>query len=238
MSDTETQKNTAENRAVEKLNIRELFQNLFWFIFALAAVFFFAQFVGFENLQEKAASWGIFGPILLALLKASTIIFAPLGGAPLYPAAGALFGFTKGFIIITIGDFIGATVAFFLSRKFGKRLATYFISKPGMKAAETVLHYLSTTKGIAQARILFAGFPEAVHYAAGLTEISYTRYMSINMTIGIFPTAALVAIGSTVVKHTNSSMVLLASIAATLIGFLGAWWIYRQAKKLQKQSPP
>ncbi len=225
---------------VAQMSRRELAQNVFWLVVVLAAVYGFARLVGFDHIEERVALLGIFGPVLLALLKASTLVFAPLGGAPLYPIAGALFGFTKGLAIMTVGDIVGASVAFWISRRFGARIATYFLSKPGMRAAEEVLRYIGTTKGIVQARIFFAGFPEAVHYAAGLTTIAYPRYMLINIGIGLVPTAVLVALGRVLVERTNAGALIAASLAAAALGLGGAWWLVRQAREQGREGarPP
>lgn len=214
-----------------EMSRRELAQNVFWLVIVLAAVYGFARLIGFEHIEERVAALGIFGPLLLTLLKASTLVFAPLGGAPLYPIAGALFGFTKGLGIMTAGDIVGASAAFWISRRFGARVAAYFLSKPGMRAAEEVLTYIGTTKGIMQARIFFAGFPEAVHYAAGLTAISYVRYMAINIAIGLVPTAVLVALGRVLVERTSAGALIAASIAFSALGLCGAWWLVRQARR-------
>ena len=221
---------TGGETEASRMSRRELTENIFWLIVVLGAVYWFARFVGFEKIEEKVVALGIFGPLLLALLKASTLVFAPLGGAPLYPIAGALFGFSKGLAIMTTGDVVGASIAFWISRRFGARIAAYFLSKPGMRAAEDVLRYIGTTKGIVQARIFFAGFPEAVHYAAGLTAISYVRYMVINIAIGLVPTALLVALGGVLVERTSAGALIGASMAATALGLGGAWWLMRQAR--------
>ena len=213
-----------------QMSRRELAENLFWLVMVLGAVYWFARFIGFEKIEEKVVALGIFGPLLLALLKASTLVFAPLGGAPLYPIAGALFGFSKGLAIMTAGDVVGASIAFWISRRFGARIAAYFLSKPGMRAAEEVLRYIGTTKGIVQARIFFAGFPEALHYAAGLTAISYLRYMIINIAIGLVPTALLVALGGVLVERTSAGALIGASLVASALGLVGAWWLLRQAR--------
>jgi uncharacterized membrane protein YdjX (TVP38/TMEM64 family) len=214
-----------------QLSRRELAQNIFWLVIVLGVVYGFARLVGFEHIEARVAALGLFGPVLLALLKASTLVFAPLGGAPLYPIAGALFGFTKGLLIMTAGDIVGASVAFWISRRFGARIAAYFLSKPGVRAAEDVLHYLGTMKGIVQARIFFAGFPEAVHYAAGLTQISYLRYMVVNVAIGLVPTAILVALGRVLVERTSAFALVAASMVAAALGLFGAWWLVRQARR-------
>ncbi|MDP3735036.1 MAG: VTT domain-containing protein [bacterium] len=218
------------SEATTQMSRRELAQNVFWLVVVLAVVYGFARLIGFDRIEERVEALGIFGPLLLALLKASTLVFAPLGGAPLYPIAGALFGFSKGLAIMTVGDVVGSSVAFWISRRFGTRIATYFLSKPGMRAAEEVLRYIGTTKGIVQARIFFAGFPEAVHYAAGLTMIAYPRYMLINIAIGLVPTAVLVALGRILVERTSAGALIAASIVASALGLGGAWWLVRQAR--------
>ncbi|MDP3987475.1 MAG: VTT domain-containing protein, partial [Nanoarchaeota archaeon] len=165
----------------------EILKNILWIIVILAILYTSIRFVGTDNLNEKVEAAGIFGPLILIFLKASTLVFAPLGGLPLYLAAGALFGVFKGVSYILIGDFIGFTASFHISRIFGRKVVTHFMSKHGMKAVNDVITHMGTTKGLVQSCFVFIGFPEAVSYGAGLTKVNYLKFISIIMTIWIIP---------------------------------------------------
>src|SRR3989344_7233504 len=95
---------------------KELIKNIVWIALVLLIFYISIRIIGTDNLKEKVEAVGIFGPIILIALKASTVVFAPLGGAPIYLAAGTIFGFFKGTLYILIGDFLGFTISFHISR--------------------------------------------------------------------------------------------------------------------------
>ena len=169
-----------------KISKSEILRNVFILILAVAAIYGFSIFLGIENIRDRVEDAGIFGPLFLIVLKALTLIIAPLSGTPLYPISGALFGFTKGFIYMTIGDILGTSVSFYISRIFGRKVAEYFVTKYGMKAVDDALKHLGTKKGMLRARLIFFGFQEAVAYAAGLTTISFWWNRDFNRRSGGF----------------------------------------------------
>lgn len=212
------------------INTKELVMNAVWLVIILFLIYVSVRFIGIDNMKEKVMAAGIFGPLLLIFLKASTLVFAPLGGSPLYPVAGALFGFTKGFIYVFLGDVLGSVMSFYISRIFGRKIASYFLSKPGMHAADDILRHIGTTKGFIQARLIFIGFPEAINYGAGLTTISFWKFITISILIGAIPIAVLVAFGEVLTQKTAAPFIIGLSIASFVIMALGLWWFYKQAK--------
>lgn len=91
-------------------------------------LFALALFFDFEVLRGYIERAGIWAPVLFIALKASTVVIAPLSGGPLYPLVGAFFGFFPGLIYAIIGDIIGYTLAFFISRKLGHPVVAKLMS--------------------------------------------------------------------------------------------------------------
>jgi len=160
----------------------------------LASIFVVFRYLNAETINGFIERAGIWAPLTLIAAKASTIVIAPLGGAPLYPLAGALFGFWKGYLYLILGDTIGITIAFYLSRTYGRRIVDYFF--PDHKLVNRVLHALGTIKGLMIAQISFISFPEIVCYAAGLTRISFLPFILITTSVSVVPRGILVALGT------------------------------------------
>jgi len=59
-----------------------------------------------ELVKEYIALHPFRAPFLLILLKAGTIIFAPLSGTVVYATAGVLFPFREAFLYIVIGNIL------------------------------------------------------------------------------------------------------------------------------------
>ena len=206
--------------------------NIAWFALTIAAIYLFARFLGVDEMRERISAAGVWGPSVIILLKASTLVIAPLGGSPLYPIAGVAFGFWKGFIYTFIGDLLGTAVAFHISRIFGRKIVQYFMTKPGMKIIDIILGYLGTPRGLIHARLVFFSFPEGVTYAAGLTAMPFWKFLVLLIPIGIWPAALLVAFGHLLSSYITAHPLLVAWGYLLIIGVMagGGYWFYHKAK--------
>ena len=206
---------------------REFFWNVGGPLFFLVLVVIGGRFVDLGDIRERILAAGALGPLLLIGLKAGTLIFAPIGGGVLYPLAGAIFGFWKGFGYVMAGELIGATASFAISRMFGRRIALYFLLRPGMQATERALGRLETARGLAYARVLFSWFPEAVNYGAGLTRVPLWKFTLITAPIGAVPVAVMVLFGDAIVRFQKTPLYL--GIVAVVV-VMTLWWLYRQVR--------
>jgi uncharacterized membrane protein YdjX (TVP38/TMEM64 family) len=211
---------------------KEWLVNGLWVLVILGAIFAFTRFFSIDNLQERVLDLGLWGPFLLIIMKASTLVFAPLGGSPLYPITGAIYGFGMGFIFMVVGDIIGNSICFFISRHFGRKIVTNFVSEFGMKAVDYIIDYLGTWRGLLQARIFFMAFPEAVSYATGFTKIPYLQFILIQTIVGLIPTAILVWLGDAVVAYSENIYIVLGiSLFFVALTGIGSLWFVKMAKK-------
>ena len=196
---------------------------------ALVAILLYGvvAYIGLEDLRGYVEGAGAWGPLILILAKISTLVFAPLGGAPLYPIAGALFGPVYGFVYIFIGDVVGATLCFAISRRFGRRIVAYFVSDTGMVLVERILTRMGTARGLLEARFFFLAFPEALSYAFGLTPVSYWRFIVTHIAVYAVPILAVVWLGDALVNMSAwwSTAGLVAVMALALAGV--AWFVIR-----------
>lgn len=163
---------------------------------------------------------GILGPLILILAKAGTMIFAPVSGSPLYPLAGALFGFVPGSIYLALGDFIGSTVSFYISRYFGRKTVERF-ARGNVPLIDKILSFMETNRGFLIARICFIALPEAVSYAAGLTRITFTRFIITSTLVGILPTVILAGAGSWISLGTNTLSITIIIVLGLLVAIGG-----------------
>lgn len=211
---------------------REMLVNIAWFGFTIAAIYFFARFLGVDEMRERISATGAGGPLVVIFLKASTLVIAPLGGSPLYPIAGAAFGFWNGFIYTFIGDLLGTAIAFYISRVFGRKVVQYFVTKPGMKIIDVILAYLGTPRGLIHARLVFFSFPEGVTYAAGLTAMPFWKFLALLIPIGIGPAALLIAFGHLLSSYLTAHPFLIALGYLLIMSIMagGGYWFYRKAQ--------
>jgi uncharacterized membrane protein YdjX (TVP38/TMEM64 family) len=223
--------------------MKDTYKNIIIVAIVVAIMGGVSFFVPIEEARDIVLSAGIWGPIILIALKASTIIFAPLSGSPLYPVAGAIFGPWYGLMYILIGDLIGSAVSFGISRRYGRIILGKFLDKAHHPYVDAVLSYMGTTKGFVIARILFSPMPELVSYAAGLTRIRWVPFLIIHNTIGLIPSLILVVFGATVVEVSGPLAVIGVILAGSLAVAIGGYIFLRQirprlAKKAEEVETP
>src|SRR3989344_834065 len=196
--------------------------NLLGLGITIAVLILLAIFVDINSLRtwvEKASAWG---PIIFILLKTSTLVIAPLSGSPLYLAVGILFGFWPGILYTLIGDILGVSINFFLSRKFGKKLISRWISDKEEGLLNRIVSYIGDAKGFFHAALTLFVSPELLSYAAGLSKLQYWKFISIMVAVGIIPTSILVLFGSLFGIQGQSLLITLAvpalGVVAVLIG--------------------
>lgn len=180
---------------------------------------FFIELKAVKDWVEQAGAWG---PIVFILLKISTIVVAPLSGSPLYPLVGIFFGFWEGLLYVTLGDFIGCTINFYLARRYGQNLVFKFISKKEEGIVGRAINHMSSVKGFFQAALALFAMPELVAYAAGLSRLSYSKFVLILIPINIFGAGVLVFMGVAIDSAQSSTFIKyilpLLGVAAFLLG--------------------
>ncbi|MBI5456360.1 TVP38/TMEM64 family protein [Candidatus Kaiserbacteria bacterium] len=182
-------------------NIRkDVLVNLAVLVIAMGALYIAIRTFGGDEMQRWIEGAGPLAPIALVAAKASTIIFAPLSGALIYPLAGTLFGFWKGFALSVLGDTIGGAVAFWISRLWGRRVVEKMLgSDTGLLGK--ILEMIGTVKGFLFTRIIFITAQDILAYAAGLTKLPFLPYITIHIGISLVPTSILTGLGSVLLEN-------------------------------------
>ena len=202
-------------------------------VLAIIAIAF--HFFDFAAVTEAVAHAGFWAPLLFILAKASTLVFAPLSGAPLYPLAGAVFGFWQGALYLIIGDFVGSIISFYISRLFGRRVVERF-ARGNVPLIDKVLRVMETTKGFLVARICFIAFPEAVTYAAGLTRIPFLAFIIISTLVGAVPAVVISGAGAWLSLGQNTPMALFLTVLGFAASAAGAVIFFRMTKRVTDRA--
>jgi uncharacterized membrane protein YdjX (TVP38/TMEM64 family) len=196
--------------------------SIFGILATLGIIVLLSTFLDIEKLKEVVIASGPWAPLLFVVLKILTIVVAPISGSPLYPLVGWIFGFWPGLAYVALGDFLGYSIAFYMSRIFGqKRFATFLLGKDHNLIAKLVGH-LGTGKGFFQACLVCFPLPEVLSYAAGLSTLSYTKFILILWPASTTVASLLVLFGA----HIEG---LLTSLTPFVIAFgllfmaLGSW---------------
>ena len=170
------------------------------------------------NNQEKIRLWvsqlGLLGPIAVVLLIATAIIVTPIPSAPVALVSGALYGHYFGTLYVVLGALLGAVIAFMISRHLGydyvsKKLHNHMPEK--IVGSQNMLMMLVFATRLAP----FISF-DVISYAAGLTPLTYKRFIFATV-MGILPISFILAhLGSEARTGEMESI----AIALLLLGFI------------------
>ena len=203
----------------------------------LLVIILLAIFVDIGALKVWVEKAGVWGPLVFMLLKISTIVIAPLSGSPLYPLVGLLFGFWPGILYVALADFLGYTIAFYISRFLGKRIVLRLISNKEEGVLNRIINHIGEPKGFIQACLTCFALPEILAYGAGLSRLSYIKFIGILWPFFTAITAILVFFGSILEPKGESVLI---GFAIPILGafamLIGGYIFMRGMKKNEARN--
>ena len=153
------------------------------FLFFVGWFFLVHRYIDMELVKEYIALHPFRAPFLLILLKAGTVLFAPLSGTVVYATAGVLFPFREAFLYIVVGNILWMTGAFYLGRWYGDKVIIFIFWEKWDKKAHHLIDRLGNVEWLAIARIVLFPLEDLINYVAGITKISYWSFVTISTTI-------------------------------------------------------
>lgn len=143
------------------------------------------QFTDPEHLAAYLRSFGPKTVIVSILLMISQTLFTPL---PLFLLAGAngfIFGLGYGILITLSGSLIGATIAFYMARGFGRGLISRCIKETYMAKVDQMSHRGGPWM-VFMARLVPVIPSSIISYVAGLSKMTFKGFF-IATAIGKLP---------------------------------------------------
>jgi uncharacterized membrane protein YdjX (TVP38/TMEM64 family) len=150
------------------------------------------MFEGF--IYHFLSTYGYIGLFLLMILQTILVIIPSEAVIALSGALG--LDMTRVIISITAGLIAGATIAFFISRHFGRRIALKLLGKEWIDEIDEWID-ANGMKAILIARIVPLIPFDLISYVSGLTKIDFKKYL-LATCIGMIPrTIFLLYLGNT-----------------------------------------
>lgn len=145
-------------------------------LIALVMYIFSLSFLGKEKVETFVEAAGVFGVFVIVVVKASTLVIAPIGGSFLYPLVGVLYGTKVGFWLTLLGDLSGTVVSYWVARRLGRKAIKKIAGEKSIKSIDSFYIRIGEWKGLILARFVL---PDIVNYAAGLIKIKFWKYLAI-----------------------------------------------------------
>jgi uncharacterized membrane protein YdjX (TVP38/TMEM64 family) len=166
-------------------------------------------------IQENVHRFGAWGPLALIALMVLATIFSPIPNSLITLAIGATYGPFWGSIIAVVGAFLAASLAFFLSKKFGSSFVEKYIPHTHM------IHDFFRDNAfftIFILRMIPSVSFDMVSYGAGLTSMVY-RTFALATLLGILPgTISIVLVGAGLTFDSGLSWIGIGLYAILIIG--------------------
>ena len=135
-----------------------------------------------ERLRQTVSSAGALAPAVFMLLLVVQAVLAPLPAPAVATAGGYLFGTLQGFVLTWVGALAGGVLCFVLSRALGRG----FVERSTrLKGFDRYVQEHGAVAIFILRLIPLISF-DAISYAAGLTGISFWRFL-IATALGMAP---------------------------------------------------
>lgn len=180
---------------LKKILLVIFFVIILYLIMALAL-----QTIGLDNAQQFVRKAGVWAPVVFIALCAVSLILAPLSGSSLFVVGGTLFGKHNAFLLSYIASILGCSANFWISRKFGRRVAQRLIGKANLDELDKFINKLKSSSSILYMIIIMPLSQDIVSYAIGLTKIKYTQFLIALILSSTIVISGYVYIGSSLLE--------------------------------------
>lgn len=195
-----------------------------------------------QALEAWVSNLGWWGPVALVALNAVQIVAAPIPGYVVQVAAGFLFGPIWGGVWANLGLLLGASLAFWLARFYGRPLAAHLVGAERLAQWEHVTHSSSTLLWFI---LLITPVGDLPYFLAGLARVSFVKILLLTLLVRVPSTFMVAAAGAGVMFLTWWQVVILfAVLFALLLLFLRyqdqiVHWSDRHVhRRMQEHLPP
>jgi uncharacterized membrane protein YdjX (TVP38/TMEM64 family) len=178
-----------------------------------------------DELKNLQLFHGAAGQFVYVLIMAGAVIIAPAETLPLLPIAVSVWGANWAASLTIIGWVIGSMIAFFIAKKFGRKIVNHFVEKYDIDELREALPKKNLFWAVAFARIFLP--VDIVSYAVALfTRMHWFTYLSATV-LGTAVFAFLFAYGAEMPPYLQ--------IIAGIIIFIFIIFEYRNIKKRLKE---
>jgi len=173
--------------------------------------------IGLDRIRSMVESAGPFAPLVFIAVKTLTFVVAPLSSGPMQLSAGILFGLVPGTLYTIIGETLGGSINFFLSRSFGRPVIQRFVGAEGMARVDSFVDQIVDWKTLIYARLFLFSLYDFISYTVGLSRLQYRTYVIISFTVGLFPAAMASLLGSALAENSGSILLVYGVIGVVSI---------------------
>jgi len=147
-----------------------------------------------EKIRDFVESYGVLAPIIFIIFQILQVVLTPISHYVVSLAGGFIFGTWYGFFLNWTGRVIGTLIAFYLGRKFGRKIIKRLVKEETLSKYDKIF---DKGKLLLFLMYFLPVFPDdELSYLAGFSSIKAKHYIPIMLLGHIGGSLGLAYIGS------------------------------------------
>lgn len=191
-------------------------------VLLIAGAIWFVNSVGIEQIRTNVAQFGIWAPFMILLLRLTSIVVPALPGTAYAILSGALFGFAQGLIVIAIADFLACAINFFIARRYGRGVVQRLVGKRFIDRLDQWSKKYLEGNFFLMTGALMTSFFDYICYAAGLSRMSWQRFISALGLSIVIVKPPVVAVGAGILQG-EKLLIGVSVVGVFAIAMISAW---------------
>ncbi|MBK8024118.1 MAG: TVP38/TMEM64 family protein [Chloroflexi bacterium] len=172
------------------------------------------QSIGLDSIRGFIEGAGPLAPLAFILVKMLTYVVAPLTSGPIQLSAGVLFGLVPGALYTLTGEVIGGSIAFWLSRRFGRAVVRRFVGLDGLAKVDGFVEEIVDWRTLTFARLFLFSAYDFISYSVGFSRLPFRVYLIVSIVAGFIPTLVASMLGSTLAGEAGALLPVFALVLA------------------------
>ncbi|MBE9099387.1 TVP38/TMEM64 family protein [Vacuolonema iberomarrocanum] len=156
--------------------------------------------IGLENAHRLIAQAGPLAPLIFIPICAVSLILAPLSGSSIYIVGGALFGKGYAFLLSLIATLLGCNANFWISRRFGRKVAARFIGHNNLDDLDQTMMRIKSHHSVFYMTLIMPLSQDLVSYAAGLMKLRYRDFLFALLISAPIVVGAYIFVGTSILE--------------------------------------
>jgi uncharacterized membrane protein YdjX (TVP38/TMEM64 family) len=195
-------------------------------VLLIAGTIWLVNSIGIDEIRDRAARFGIWAPLLLLLLRLSSIIIPVLPGTAYSLLAGALFGLGQGLAIILVADSLGCSANFWIGRRYGRSVVQRIVGDRFMTKLDGWSQKYLESNFFLLTGGLMTSFFDYISYAIGLSQITAKRFFQALGLSMMLIKPPVVAAGAGIIQ--GDKLLIVGSLVGVFALAIASAWINRK----------
>ncbi|MEM4260757.1 MAG: TVP38/TMEM64 family protein [Candidatus Woesearchaeota archaeon] len=211
--------NTNKIKSINKDNIKKLL--IIILLFLILSFLFGWLFNELFSTREKILNFinifKNFGPVIIILLIVLEVLIAPLPGFVITLSSGYIYGFYLGTIYTWVGNVLGASLAFWLARMYGRPFIERNINFSKVKKYDVFFEH---KKKYLWLLYVIPFFPiDIISFASGFSNLEY-KYFLFTISISLIPNVFIFNYFGQQIYSKNAEAILFVGLITIVITIL------------------